>query len=194
MSKSEIPANTAHKDVDDEVVVLVDEENRVLGTMPKTLVHSGRTPLHRAFSTYLFRSSDKRFLLQQRSSRKRTWPLVWSNSCCGHPGLGESNVDAARRRLDFELGLRPTVLEEVAPYRYRFTKEGITENEICPILVGLVDAEPQLNPDEVEAVRWIRWSDFLAEIEQPANGYSEWCLEQAKILDKTPRFREIVGL
>ena len=110
--------------MDTELIVLVDEQNRELGTMPKADVHGATTPLHRAFSSFVFRSSDKHLLLQQRSAKKRTWPLIWSNSCCGHPGPGESNVDAARRRLKYELGLVPTVLEEVAPYRYCFTKDG----------------------------------------------------------------------
>jgi isopentenyl-diphosphate delta-isomerase len=179
--------------IDHEIVVLVDEQNRILGTMPKVAVHQARTPLHRAFSSFIFRASDKQFLLQQRSGKKRTWPLVWSNSCCGHPGLGESNVDAARRRLRLELGLDPAVLEEIATYRYCFTRDDVMENEICPILVGIVDSEPVINPDEVEAVRWSGWHDFLDEIEHNATGYSEWCVEQARILHGTPRFREIVG-
>ena len=123
-----------------ELVVLVNEQNEVLGTMPKADVHGATTPLHRGFSVFVFRSRDKRLLLQQRSGKKRTWPFVWSNSCCGHPGPGESTVDAARRRLKYEVGLDPIRLEEVAPYRYCFTRDGIRENEICPILVGVVES------------------------------------------------------
>jgi isopentenyl-diphosphate delta-isomerase len=177
-----------------ESVVLVDEQNRVLGTMPKADVHRKETPLHRGFSVYVFHVRDKRLLLQQRSARKETWPLVWSNSCCGHPALGESNVAAARRRLDYELGLQPTVLEEVAQYRYRFTKHSIMENEICPILVGLVDQEPVISPDEVETVSWIEWKAFLDEISRNPQRYSEWCIEQAWILERTPRCRELIAI
>jgi isopentenyl-diphosphate Delta-isomerase len=175
-----------------EHVVLVDEENRVLGTMPKEAVHGAQTPLHRAFSAFVFRAGDRKLLLQQRSASKRTWPLVWSNSCCGHPKLGESNVEAARRRLQAELGLEPRVIEEVAPYRYCFTRDGVMENEICPILVGIIDGEPVVNPAEVQAVRWVEWGAFLREVEGNASGFSEWCVEEAKILQRTPRFREIL--
>jgi isopentenyl-diphosphate Delta-isomerase len=173
-----------------ELVVLVDEANNVVGTMPKGDVHQARTPLHRAFSSFVFR--DRHLLLQQRARTKRTWPLMWSNSCCGHPGLGESNLDAARRRLRYELALDPTVLEEVAPYRYCFTRDGTMENEICPILVGLVDREPRINPDEVEAVRWTPWEAFLEAIDRHPEQYSEWCIEEARILANTPRCREIL--
>ena len=64
-----------------EIVVLVDEQNRVLGTTPKAEVHREITPLHRAFSSYIFRSGDKHLLIQQRSGKKKTWPFMWSNSC-----------------------------------------------------------------------------------------------------------------
>jgi len=176
-----------------ELVVLVDERNQVLGTMPKGEVHQARTRLHRAFSSFIFRASDKQLLLQQRSRKKKTWPLMWSNSCCGHPGLGESNVDAARRRLKYELALDPTLLEELAPYRYCFTRDGTMENEICPILVGIVEQEPLINPDEVEAVHWIEWGAFLEAITHDPQQYSEWCIEEARILENTPRFKELLS-
>ncbi|KAL2227893.1 UNVERIFIED_CONTAM: putative pentatricopeptide repeat-containing protein [Sesamum indicum] len=39
--------------------------------------------LHRAFSVFLF-NSNYELLLQQRSSRKVTFPLVWTNTYCSH--------------------------------------------------------------------------------------------------------------
>jgi isopentenyl-diphosphate delta-isomerase len=174
-----------------ELVVLVDEKNNVIGTMPKSEVHQKETPLHRAFSSFIFRVSDGKFLLQQRSSHKKTWPMMWSNSCCGHPAPDESNVAAARRRLKAELGLVPIALEEVAPYRYKFSHLDVMENEICPVLVGFVDTEPLLNPDEVEAVRWVEWREFIAETKQHPAWYSEWCVEETLILEKNDRLKEL---
>jgi isopentenyl-diphosphate delta-isomerase len=181
-----------HKNMQ-ELVVLVDEQNNVLGTIPKAEVHGAQTPLHRAFSSFIFRQSDKKFLLQQRSGKKKTWPFMWSNSCCGHPGLDEANVDAARRRLKDELGLETLWLEEVAPYRYCFVRDGVMENEICPIVVGLTDQEPVLNPDEVEATRWVDWKEFVQEVKDHPERYSEWCVEETLILEQTPRFKELLG-
>ena len=67
------------------------------------------------------------------------------------------------------------------------------ENEICPILVGIVEDEPVIDPDEVEAVSWIRWSAFLEDIERNPARYSEWCIEEARILDRSPACRQIGG-
>ena len=175
-----------------EVVVLVDEKNNVLGTMPKSSVHTAATPLHRGFSLFLFDRAG-RLLLQQRSHTKKTWPLVWSNSVCGHPTLDESNVEAAKRRLLLELGMNATHIEEVAPYRYKFVRDGVMENEVCPILVGFTIEEPKPNPEEVEAVRWVPWSDFFEEIKARPSTYSEWCEEEARILEGSSRFHELLA-
>jgi isopentenyl-diphosphate delta-isomerase len=173
-----------------EEVVLVSEENRVLGTMPKTLVHGATTPLHRGFSLFLFDRAG-RLLLQQRSHTKKTWPLVWSNSVCGHPALDESNIDAAERRLSYELGMTATHIAEVSPYRYTFVRDGVMENEICPILVGFTQEEPKPNNDEVEAVRWVAWSLFCEEIRAKPGTYSEWCEEEVRILESHLGFAEL---
>ena len=174
-----------------EEVVLVDEENTVLGTMPKDGAHGSKTPLHRGFSLFLF-DREGRLLLQQRSHTKKTWPLVWSNSVCGHPSLRESNTDAAKRRLSFELGMSATRIEEVMPYRYSFVRDGVMENEICPILIGFTLDQPKPNADEVEATRWVQWPAFLQELKEKPGFYSEWCEEEASLLDGLPRFHEVL--
>lgn len=171
-----------------EHVVLVDEENNVLGTMPKSEVHGVGTPLHRAFSAFIFKG--KNLLLQQRSRKKKTWPLVWSNSCCGHPALNETNVEAAKRRLKDELGLHIVSLEEAAPYRYKAARDGVMENEICPIIIGKTDKEPNPNPDEVEATRWTPWEEFVRETEEHPERYSIWCVEEVAILKNNEKLKE----
>ena len=173
-----------------EEVVLVDEDNRVLGTTPKQTVHGATTPLHRGFSLFLFDRTG-RLLLQQRSRTKKTWPLIWSNSVCGHPMLNESNTDAAKRRLFYELGMHATHIEEVFMYRYTCVLGGVMENEICPILVGFTDDKPRPNPDEVETTRWLTWSKFLREIEVRPGFYSKWCEDETRILQTLPRFKDM---
>jgi isopentenyl-diphosphate delta-isomerase len=171
----------------EEYVVLVDEQNKPIGKALKSVIHTKNTPLHRGFSVFLF-NSKKQLLLQQRSSTKKTWPLVWSNSCCGHPLPNESVLDAAYRRLDLELGLKPFQIKnlsiKIPDYRYRFERNGVTENEICPILVGFLEDSPILNPAEVENYKWIDWDSFLEIVKKGDTSFSEWSLEEASLLQK----------
>src|SRR5579871_1837798 len=146
-----------------EYVILVDEYNQSIGTADKLSTHNAHTPLHRGISVFLFNTSGK-LLLQQRSSNKKTWPLIWSNSCCGHPLLGETSIDTARRRLKDELGITDSLLRVILPnYRYRFEKDGIYENEFCPVLVGNTKQIPKIATNEIAAVKWILWENWLKE-------------------------------
>ncbi len=170
-----------------ELVVLLNDQFEPIGTMPKAEVHSGDTPLHRAFSLFIFKPTGE-LLLQQRSSKKVAFPLVWTNSCCGHPAPDESYENAATRRAAFELGmsgLQPTIA--IPDYRYTATMHGIKENEFCPVLTVVTDAEPVANNDEVEATRWIPWKEWVEETANHPENYSPWCVEETALLEK--RFR-----
>ena len=119
-----------------ELVVLVDKQNNQIGTADKDTVHTKTTPLHRAFSLFLFNSKNE-LLLTKRSSAKKTFPGVWTNTVCGHPAPEESTTDAAKRRLKDELGITGVDIAEVSMFQYRASDQnGIVENEICPITVG----------------------------------------------------------
>ena len=171
-----------------EYVVLVDEQDRQTGTAPKETIHTLDTPLHRAFSLFLF-NGKKQLLLQQRSGLKKTWPLVWSNSCCGHPLPGESYESAVKRRALFELGISLNSVIKVSDYRYSFTKDGVMENEICPIFTGFFHGTVQPNKDEVQSVQWIDWYDWIKATRQFPERYSPWCIEETQIMNENKNWK-----
>jgi isopentenyl-diphosphate delta-isomerase len=106
--------------------------------------------------------------------------------------LHENTEDAARRRIKYELGLKVGKLDLVLPdFRYRAEKDGVVENEICPVFVAFSDTAPKPNPDEVHSVRWVPWRQFVEEVKAPANGYSPWAREEVELLMQSTRFREL---
>ena len=163
-----------------ELVVLLDEEGRATGTADKAEVHGPDTPLHLAFSAYLFNPAG-RLLVTRRALGKRTFPGVWTNSVCGHPAPGEALPDAVRRRAGRELGVEVTALRLVLPrFTYRAEMDGVVELEQCPVYAGwLADgASPELAPDEVEDTEWVAWPDFSADVLAGVREVSDWCTEQ----------------
>ena len=169
----------------EERIVLVDDAGHPIGTAEKLASHHASTPLHLAFSCFIFsRSGD--LLITKRALTKKVWPGVWTNSVCGHPGPGESMEDAIKRRLTYELGMGATDLAVAMPaYRYQSPPfRGIIENEICPVYLGRTIDEPNPNREEVSEYRWIAWKDFLSSIEKDREKYSYWSIEEAMRLSR----------
>lgn len=164
---------------DEELVVLLDEDGRPCGTAPKATVHTVDTPLHLAFSCWLL-DDDGRTLLTRRALSKRTWPGIWTNSFCGHPGPGENMADAVRRRAADELGAQIEVPTPVLPdFRYRATMpDGTVENEICPVFASRLVAGPELNPAEVADLRWIELAELAELVQAEPDRYSPWMRSQ----------------
>lgn len=158
-----------------ELIVLLDESGCAVGVAPKLASHHEDTPLHLAFTAYAF-DSDGRLLLTRRSAAKKTWPGVWTNTCCGHPGPGEPLADAVARRVRAELGCGLTRADVVVDrIRYRAVMEnGTAENEMGPVLRILLDGPVAPDPDETDQVRWVEWADLVRQVEAGTAGLSPW--------------------
>jgi len=166
-----------------EQIVLLDENWQPIGTAPKLASHHGETPLHLAFSCYVFNDAGE-VLITQRALTKKVWPGIWTNSCCGHPAPNELIEDAIDRRLDYELGMDVLDLQLALPrFRYRCELNGIVENECCPVYVAKVRSQPQPNPAEVEDFVWMSWTDFKESVRRQPTRYSEWCRLQIPELE-----------
>ena len=170
----------------EELIVLCAPDGSAAGRLPKREVHHADTPLHLAFSCYLF-DQESRVLVTRRALTKRTWPGVVTNSCCGHPGPGESMRAAIERRLDQELGVRPDSVELVLPrFRYRATMpDGTVENELCPVYRACVRTPLplHLDPTEVHDATWTPWAEYRAGALADPASVSPWSALQVADLD-----------
>ncbi len=157
----------------EEMVVLVDEENSVLGYMGKLEAHK-KGLLHRAISVIIYNSKGEQ-LVQQRALSKYHWAGIWSNTCCSHPRKDESFTHAAERRLFEEIGIR-TPLKEEFHFIYKAYDEisGLTEWEYDTVFTGVYDGPFEFNHEEVAQVRWMAPEEIEAELKQKPNEYSFW--------------------
>lgn len=169
---------------DVELVVLAGEDGNPVGTAEKSIIHTADTPLHFAFSCFLL-NSEGQLLMTRRALSKKTWPGVWTNSFCGHPGPGESDEEAIQRRSIEELGLPEgaviDVVEVLPEFQYRAVdSSGIVEWEICPVFVAqLADgAELDINPEEIDSLAWANPADIISAVEGTGFAFSPWLGEE----------------
>jgi isopentenyl-diphosphate delta-isomerase len=168
----------------DEAVVLLGEDGTPIGIERKDRVHGTETPLHLAFSCYAFDAED-RLLVTRRSSAKRTFPGVWTNTCCGHPGPGEFMESAVARRMRSELGIGTRALVCALPtFRYRAESNGVVENEICPVYLCRIEGEPAPDASEVEEISWVDWPEYVARATRAGSDLSPWSRLQVEQLQR----------
>jgi isopentenyl-diphosphate delta-isomerase len=156
-----------------ESLILVDDDDREIGSCSKAECHVGDGRLHRAFSVFLF-NPDGKLLIQQRSEQKPLWPLFWSNSCCSHPHVSESVEDAGRRRVRQELNLE-CELKFLYKFKYQagFGEAG-AEHELCHVFAGYISEELVAHPDEIANWRYVDPGDLSREIAANGELYTPW--------------------
>lgn len=156
----------------EEHVILVNENDEQIGTMPKLEAHE-KAALHRAFSVFIFNDKNE-LMLQQRAGHKYHSPNLWTNTCCSHQRVGESNVEAGKRRLQEEMGF-VTELKDTISFIYKAPFDnGLTEHEFDHILVGNYNAEPMINADEVSDWKWMPLENVKDNMQRQPELYTEW--------------------
>jgi len=156
----------------EEHVILVNEKDEQIGTMPKMEAHE-KAVLHRAFSVFVLNDIGE-LLLQQRATSKYHSPLLWTNTCCSHQRIGESNIEAGKRRLLEEMGF-VTELKDVVSFIYKAPFDnGLTEHEFDHVLVGTYNEEPNINIDEVNNFKWMTLENVKVDMELHPEVYTEW--------------------
>lgn len=155
-----------------EDVILVDEFDNAVGVMEKLEAHQ-KGLLHRAFSVFIF-SSEGKMLLQRRALSKYHSAGLWTNACCSHPRPNENTLDAANRRLKEEMGLVVNLT-----YRTKFTystkfDNNLIEHEVDHVFVGITDANPIINAEEVESYIWMTNTDIKDQLTINPDLFTSW--------------------
>lgn len=158
-----------------EQIILVDEDDNILGTAEKLLAHE-QGLCHRAFSIFIIRERmTTEILLQQRAYDKYHSPGLWTNTCCSHPRPNEDILQAGQRRLYEEMGIK-TTLRAIGKFHYiAHFENGLTENEVDHVLIGSLTNETfHPNPKEVQACRWISLPDLQKEMAEHPAQFTPW--------------------
>jgi len=157
---------------DDDPVILVDADDVAVGTAGKLDAHR-RGLKHRAISALVHNSAGE-MLLQRRATAKYHSGGLWTNACCSHPHPGESVADAARRRLQQEMGVN-CPLKPLFRFAYRAeVPGGLIEDEIVHVFGGQHDGPVEPDPAEVGEFKWIALRDLENDLRERPDAYTVW--------------------
>lgn len=156
----------------EEQVVLISENDEVLGLMGKMEAHENGI-LHRAFSVFLFNDKGE-MLLQRRADDKYHSPGQWTNAVCSHPRHNETYLEGARRRMQEELGISADLT-----YKFHFlykadVGDNLWEHELDHVFTGDYQGDFHLNKEEVSEVRYISLEELEKEMEENPQNFTEW--------------------
>lgn len=144
-----------------ELFVVVDKDDNVVGYKTRHECHHDKTLIHRAIGVVIF--DDKgRVLLQKRSLTKDIDPGCWSTSVGGHVVKGEEYAYAAIREMKEELGIDVGVdqLEVISKKIDHYTEE--TE---MGVLFRLIHVGPfQIHREEIDKVSFFEKSELALNV------------------------------
>ena len=132
-----------------ELVDVVDEDDRVVGTVTRAEMRARR--LRHRTVIVLVVGTDGRLLVHRRSEDKDLWPGRWDLGAGGVLAAGEDYEPGARRELAEELGVDAGELRLLVAGAYR--DEDV--DEIGRIYVTVHDGPFRFADDEIVEARFV---------------------------------------
>lgn len=173
----------------DAKVILVDDEDKLVGYSSLQEAHTGRGKHHRAFVTLLFDSQNK-ILLQKR--KHKLFDGLWDLTAVSHPlrlnGKDESYLEASDRALRKEMGIDSVSVVKIGGFNYLARDGKNCENEYCAILVGGYDGTYKPNPKEVYEVKKVDFRKVVSDVLKNPQKYTPWA---RKAVEELKRFKSL---
>lgn len=169
----------------EQTLILVDNNDKILGYAPRSICHTGKGKRHRAFVIALYNSKGE-ILLQRR--KHALFSNLWDLAGASHPlrsrGKNESYGEAAARCMKDEFGLRGISLRKIGAFNYFAPQGKKCENEHCALIVGKYDGKVKANPKVAYGFKWASLKETLAEIRRRPASFVMWARLGAKLLRK----------
>lgn len=136
----------------DELLDLVDEQDRVIGKMRRSEVYAKGLRNIRVVNAFVINSKDKLWI-PRRTAHKRSYPLCLDMSMGGHVESGETYEETFRRELREELNLDA----DVVPCRFLGYLTPHTHDVHAFMKVWEIrqDESPHYNPDDFVEYFWL---------------------------------------
>ena len=164
-------------------MILVDNNDRILGYAPRSLCHTGKGRRHRAFVVALY--NDRGELLLQRRKHE-LFSNMWDLAGASHPlrlkTRNESYSEAASRCVRQEFGLGGISFRKIGAFNYFAPQGKKCENEHCAVIVGKYDGKVKPNPKVAYGYKWAPLGETLKDMRTKPDTFVMWARLGAKVL------------
>jgi isopentenyldiphosphate isomerase len=140
---------------EDEIVTIVDEQNKVVGAVPRQEMRARRLP-HRATYILVFNPQGELYV-QKRTSNKDVFPSHYDAVAGGVVLAGESYEEGALRELSEELGICGVPLARLFDFYYEDESIRVWGEAFSCVC----NSKMVLQKDEVESGAFMRVKEVL---------------------------------
>ena len=141
--------------VADEIVVIVDEDNNIVGAVPRREMRVKRLP-HRSTYILVFNSQGELYV-QKRTMTKDVFPGYYDPATGGVVLAGESYEEGARRELAEELGIHDVPLTSLFTFYFADERTRVWGG----VFACVYDGALVLQPEEVESGEFLPVAEIL---------------------------------
>jgi len=167
----------------EQTLILVDNDDKILGYAPRSLCHTGKGKRHRAFVVALY--NDRGELLLQRRKHdlfSNKWDLTGASHPLRLKARNESYSKAAARCVRQEFGVGGISFRKIGAFNY-FAQQGKKcENEHCAVIVGKYDGKVKPNPKVAYGYKWASLGETLKEIRKKPESFVKWARLGSRVL------------
>lgn len=146
-------------DPQDELLIQVDENNNITGSISRSNAHTKRGVYYRTIFVLVKNSKDE-IMIQKRSATKDLYPNCWDLSVGGHVGYGQTYEQAAAREVGEELGMSVSESDLISKgdVLVKLPNSGewfrVFEYNLKPT------ETPAANQDEINDIKWMSIEDI----------------------------------
>lgn len=144
-----------------ELVDVVDDEGRIIGTVPRARMRARRLP-HRCVYVLVFNRQGQLFL-HQRTPDKDVYPAHWDVTVGGVLAAGEAFGVGARREVHEELGID---VEPTALFPFRYADEASVAHAM--VFRVIHDGPFRLQPEEIVCGEFVPLKEVQARVAHQA--------------------------
>lgn len=159
----------------EEILDVVDPENRIIDQQPRHIVHSSGV-WHRGIHVLLYNAQNA-LMLQLRSLNKDKYPGHYDCSVSEHVSAGEDFWDTARRGLQEELNITNVPLTRILQFRMNY---GPNDNMISTLYKCHWNAPLQINRHEIQEIYWFSEQQIRTLLRTKSHRFAPWTKEILK--------------